>query len=199
MASYNSCSNPCFDGGCSVLLADGTSKNVQNVRKGDMVACIENRAAEVLCILKTYCKDNQAELVEFEGGLLVTPYHPIRVNGVWSFPCDINSAKIRACPAVYSFVLKEDSGHVMIINGVECVTLGHSYDEEVVRHPYFGTRKVVDDLKAMRGWDAGLVEVHTGCLVRDAKSGLVCGIRNHDYVEIATSTVVSPLCLEVSA
>jgi hypothetical protein len=35
----------------------------------------------------------------------------------------------------------------MVINGVECVTLGHGFtDNDVIAHPYFGTQKIIDDL-----------------------------------------------------
>ena len=30
----------------------------------------------------------------------------------------------------------------MTINNVECVTLGHGFQEPVVKHPFFGTEKV---------------------------------------------------------
>lgn len=66
----------------------------------------------------------------------------------------------------------------MIINGAECVTLAHGFTgDEVVEHPYFGTEKVLNDLRGMDGWENGLVVLRTGCLVRDAKSGLVTGLK----------------------
>ena len=78
--------------------------------------------------------------------LLITPYHPVRIGGVWRFPCELTLAQRRACTAVYSFVLRDE--HVMVVEGVECVTLAHGFeDNDVVRHAYFGTTRVVDDLK----------------------------------------------------
>jgi len=164
-------------------MADGTHKLVKDVVRGDKVATLGNKSVEVLCVLKTHCRGNQTELVEMDGGLLVTPFHPIRLGGKWYFPCDVEQPILRECPAVYSFALKEDSSdHVMIINGVECVTLGHNYvDDDVVRHPYFGTRKVVEDLRKMRGWERGVVELYSGgCMIRDPVTGLVCGLRHGD-------------------
>jgi hypothetical protein len=43
--------------------------------------------------------------------------------------------------------------HSMLIGGIECVTLDHG------RHPYFGSQLVIEDLKQMRGWGAGFVEL----------------------------------------
>ena len=45
--------------------------------------------ARVLCVLRTQCTNNLAYLVELSNNLLITPYHPVRVDGKWSFPCDI--------------------------------------------------------------------------------------------------------------
>ena len=57
----------------------------------------------------------------------------------------------------------------MIVNGMECVSLGHGLKEgEVVEHEYLGTEKVVEDLKKGEGWERGLVEV--GEFVRDEVS-----------------------------
>eukprot|EP00026_Physarum_polycephalum_P022809 Phypoly_transcript_27211.p1 GENE.Phypoly_transcript_27211~~Phypoly_transcript_27211.p1 ORF type:complete len:126 (+),score=19.26 Phypoly_transcript_27211:1-378(+) len=52
---------------------------------------------------------------------------------------------------------------------------------EVVSHAYFGTSRIVDDLRAMRGWHAGLVELFPAlcpggkCMIRDKETGVVCG------------------------
>ncbi len=172
MSSYNSRSNPCFHGSCMVQLADGTSAQVRDVTRGMLVRTPSGSAAEVLCVVKTLCP-GVAQLVRLEGGLLITPYHPVRVNGSWHFPCDLAPAEERACDAVYSFVLASE--HVMLIDGVQCVTLGHSFQEPIVAHPYFGSQQIVDDLRAMPGWRHGLVQFDGACMYKSAQSGLVCG------------------------
>ena len=68
------------------------------------------------------------------------------------------------------------SGHVVVINNVECVTLGHSFSGPVVAHPYFGSPAVISDLSKMAGWANGLVEFDAGCMIRDeVAGGLLCG------------------------
>jgi len=178
MSYYNSPSNPCFDGDCQVFMADGSQKKVKFVEKGDRVMTPNKNPAEVLCVVKTICRDQKAELVELQGGLLVTPYHPVRIDGKWNFPRDLGKVTERSCASVYSFVLKD--GHVMVINGVECVTLGHEFQDEVVQHNYFGSKRVIEDLQKSHGWSLGLVQFNSGCLVRDVKTGLVCGF--HDGI-----------------
>jgi hypothetical protein len=166
MAVYNTYYNPCFDGASTVLMENGELTHVKNVRKGDIVANPGGLASRVLCVVKTICSNNKTELVELEGGLKVTPYHPVRVNGKWCFPRDLGVTEERACPAVFSFVLEEN--HVMIISGTECVTLAHGFTgDRVVEHPYFGTRKVLRDLEKMQGWEDGLVELRSCFATRD--------------------------------
>jgi hypothetical protein len=120
-----------------------------------------------------------AQLVELEGGLLVTPWHPVwhvsrRVlpsatekatrlaevtEGAWTFPCEVPGALVvcRPCEAVFSFVIEnvQERASAMMINGVQCVTLGHGLREGKVQHPYFGTDAVLDDLRTTQGWNTG--------------------------------------------
>jgi hypothetical protein len=45
---------------------------------------------------------------------------------------------------IYNFVL--ETCHVIIVNGYECVTLGHNLAEPEIYHPYYGTNKITEDL-----------------------------------------------------
>jgi len=175
MSVYNRASNPCFAGHCQALMADGSQRPVAAIHRGDSVRTADGGVAQVLCVLETLCRDGKAFLVELPGNLLITPYHPVRVNGHWHFPCDLAPVFELPCDAVYSFVLSR--GHVMLVQGVECVGLGHNFSEPVVAHPFFGSRAVLDQLQTLDGWQQGHIQLHTGCLVRDATSGLVCAIQ----------------------
>jgi len=173
MSVYNSSSAPCFSGISLVQTPEGTKK-VENMKKGDFVCCGKGVISTVECVVKTTCDDNKTSLVDIDG-LLVTPYHPIKINEKWCFPCDIAEASERNCSAVYSFVL--GGRHSIIINDIECITLGHGVEDDIVAsHSYFGTDLVLSDLKNMRGWETGLVELQSGCLVRDEVSGLVTSL-----------------------
>jgi hypothetical protein len=62
----------------------------------------------------------------------------------------------------------------MIISDVECICLAHGFrDNEVVRHEYFGTLKVSDDLRKLPGWDLGLVTITPDFIKRDIESSRV--------------------------
>jgi len=175
MNVYHDSSVPCFAGDSTVLMADGSIKPVKEIHKGDSIRSIHGKDTTVHCVVKTHCQHEKTQLVQLEGGLLITPYHPVKIDSRWCFPCDISRPVEMYCPAVFSFVL--DTDHIMIINGVECITLGHGFD--AVRHPYFGTDCVLKDLNKMSGWDVGLVELRSGCMVHDENTGLVSGMRQN--------------------
>ena len=44
-----------------------------------------------------------------------------------------------------------DEGHTIWINDVECVTLGHGLQDDIVRHSYYGSKRVVEDLRMLDG------------------------------------------------
>jgi hypothetical protein len=94
-----------------------------------------------------------------------------------------------SCESIFTFVLNKESSHIMTINGVECVTLGHNFQEEVVRHSFFGTDLILNEMKKMIGWEEGLIELPNAetAFVRASKSNLVCGFSNN-------SNVLSPGC-----
>lgn len=175
MSTYYCSGNPCFHGDCVTRMADGSYQKVRFISKGDQVMTPSGKAAEVICVVKTLCVRGVAELVELQGGLVITPYHPVRLEGKWHFPCSLGEIKKRPCDAVYSFVLRGDP--IMVINEVPCVTLGHNFQEDVVKHPYFGSQRIIEDLKKMYGWNSGLILLEQGCVIRDSKTGLICGLR----------------------
>lgn len=193
MSAYNCSSNPCFAGSCLVQMADGSERQVRQVRKGDQVAVPGGAKATVVCVLKTLTDGGFTPLVRL-GDLVVTPYHPLRVDATWVFPCSLAPVSLTECDAVYSFVLA--SGHIMSISGYDCVSLGHGFTAKTVAHPYFGSKQVVNDLSAMAGWGKGLVELRTGCLLRDSVTGLVCGLSlKSPLATLPTSSPSHPLQL----
>eukprot|EP00005_Dracoamoeba_jomungandri_P008445 CAMPEP_0174262642 /NCGR_PEP_ID=MMETSP0439-20130205/14309_1 /TAXON_ID=0 /ORGANISM="Stereomyxa ramosa, Strain Chinc5" /LENGTH=592 /DNA_ID=CAMNT_0015347469 /DNA_START=183 /DNA_END=1961 /DNA_ORIENTATION=+ len=172
MSVYNCSSAPCFHGSSLVLLPGSKTKRVDLLKKGDLVVTPDG-STEVVCVVKTVMESGEANLVRLEGGLLVTPWHPVLDhNGSWCFPSELQKPSVVPCPAVYSFVLKDQ--HVMSINGVFCVSLGHSFSEPKVKHDYFGSPLVISHLKAMRGWSQGLVLLSSSsCCLRDSSSSRV--------------------------
>lgn len=157
-------------------MAGNLKKKVKDIRKGDVVIspAVNGEQTKVICVIKTPCLNNEAFLVEFGNGLIITPYHPIRINTIWRFPCELQECTLKTCDFVYSFILEQ--GHSMEINGYECVTYAHHFeDSQVVKHPYFGTNKIIEDLKQMEGWEEGHVLLTNNPLVRHPNTHLVIG------------------------
>ncbi|CAF4943716.1 unnamed protein product [Rotaria sp. Silwood1] len=165
----------CFYGNCTVLLSNGLTKLVKDIRRGDVLRTPDGVEATVTYVVKIMCAKGKASMVTFDNGLIITPWHPIRIDGNWKFPHDIRHEQEIECQEMYNFVL--DQCHISIINGFECVTLGHHFKGEVIEHPYFGTAKVVDDLRAMDTLNTGFIELLPKSTVRDTKTRLVTGIR----------------------
>jgi len=175
MSRYNNYSGGCFSGGCQVKMANGDLRRVDSVKAGDYVySASSSKGAWVKCVVKFGIKQGQTGMVTLDGGLVVTPWHPVIKDGKWRFPNELAPTKNIACSEVYSFVLESGFSRV-VINDVECITLGHGLqDDPVASHEFWGTTRVIDALKAFCGWEMGRVEVPWGT-TRDQATGLVNG------------------------
>merc|ERR1711916_169617 len=150
---------------------DGSLKKVQQIQKGDKVMCPNGETAVVECVWVRKCKEGKTKAVNLNG-LHITPYHPIRDSkSRWNFPCSVQNTQNLECKEYFNFVLEK--GHIMIINGIECCTLGHGFDEEIVKHSYWGTQKVIDDLKKMKGYQKGYIDFTSGKFVNDPITNIV--------------------------
>jgi len=164
MSAYYNCHGGCFHGECNVLMDDDTLKTVQTLRPNDRI----KGGAIIQCVVKHKCKENKMKLSNYNG-LLITDYHPIRVQNEWVFPIDVDQGgnhKIFECEYVYNFVLSHN--HIMIVNGVECCTLAHGFStNEVIKHEYFGTNKIIEDLQKLSGWKNGVVTLNQNAFKRN--------------------------------
>jgi hypothetical protein len=96
-------------------------------------------------------------------------------------PCSLVSAPTEiSCEEVYNFAL--DQGHTVLVNNVECVTLGHGFQDDIVRHTYYGTQRVIEDLRRLDSEqnNSGIIEITEEALIRNRQTGLVSGLRPID-------------------
>ena len=192
MRTYHDASAPCFPAFCKVTMADGSLRRVDEVRKGDWVTVPDvsgagvGGVAPVECVVKTFTVNGHMHLVSLPGGLVVTPWHPVYIDGKWQFPMDLcESAACVPCNAVFSFVLGPPSnagvarGAAMLIDEVRCITLAHGLPgvDPVASHEFYGTERVVRDLRAVseRGYADGTVLLVEGCVLKDPSTGRACG------------------------
>lgn len=113
--------------------------------------------------------------------MIITAWHPIRHNQQWIMPCSLVSAPTEiSCEEIYNFAL--DQGHTILVNNVECVTLGHGFKDDVVRHDYYGTQQVIEDLHRLDSEQnhSGIIEITEELLMRNKQTGLVNGLRKLD-------------------
>lgn len=214
MAAFNNRDSGCFHGDCLVTLDNGKQKRVRDVRKGQVLF----GGHTVVCVLKTVCDvDGGLNLVHLPGGLIITPYHPMKITcsatGVskWIFPLNISPSKFTTCDAVYSFLIKANHFHnlgnqkltpvagnfakELLINNTPCVALAHGIvGDAVASHDFFGTETVVKSMMRCQGWEEGLVSIsqRLGCFKRDVASGRICDLvsdQQHGDSDIENFTV----------
>ena len=149
MAAYHNAQGGCFAGSSLCHLADGRRVPVGQLRKGDLLAAPTegDAAGRVLCVVRTACPTGTADMVMLgptgKGQCMLTPFHPVRIGNKWKFPKDLAAVEEVPCKAVFNLVL--DAGHIAMINGVSCVTLGHGLQEEV-RGTIMSSRSVAEIL-----------------------------------------------------
>ena len=193
LAAYNSPSGPCFDGHCTITLADNSTKMLKQLKKGDEIKSIDitNRdkicSAKIVCILETKIRTGVTTLVNMESGLIVTPWHPIKTAVGWQYPNDIGTPVMQTCESIFSLVL--DSYHVAIINNTPCICLAHNFTEGILNHAYYGTHKIIEDMEQMMGWKTGHIVVYDGCIVKSSNIA----------TKLVDNTIRTPAYLEVVA
>lgn len=176
MANFYNSSGVCFGGEAQVKLQNGKTVKIKNIKKDDLVQSGEYNYSKVICVMKTKIDKGETNLTNFANGLQLTPYHPVKIGDNFCFASEISNTITKAskCEAVYNFVLEEN--HCILMNGLQCLTLSHEIEKGVAKHNYFGTQKIVKDLKCIKGWEEGEVEVKEEWVKRGA-DGLVNSIK----------------------
>jgi hypothetical protein len=179
LAAVNSSAGPCFLGDGQVLMADGTTKRVDELYAGDLV----HGGHQVQCVIKTLV--THAMIVRLGDGIGCgfTEWHPVQIEGKWFHPNSLKTPVKTSTDAIYNFVLK--SGHTLTINGVITCTQGHEFEGPVIGHSYFGKRQagvrhIIDDLMKSPGWDTGYVIWKNVRVFYDPDTNMISGM-DADY------------------
>ena len=79
----------------------------------------------------------------------ITKYHPInRLKKHFEFAgTHQGSPDGSTCAPMYAILL-EKGVFGLVVEGLNCITLGHSIQNSIAAHPYFGTDLVRDDILA---------------------------------------------------
>jgi len=173
MAVFYNSGGGCFHGENRVLMADGSRKAIKDVNPEEQVWTPEG-PANVVCLVTIGSKRPAQTMVQINS-LCITPWHPIRLKagGPWIFPADHYLFGERLIQTVYNFVLNK--GHVVDVEGYECITLAHGFEEPVAKHDYFGTSAVLNDLAKQPGYFQGLPVYQNLVAKKDPGTGLIVG------------------------
>ena len=191
MSVYNNAGGGCCAEGSKVFMQDNTYKNVEDIRKGDKVVTYETfmdsqikfhekySTSEIECVIKTKCTDGLVTMVKL-GSLLVTPYHPIidivNYEKHWSYPVTKGKVETRMCPYMYSFVTKNKKS--LLVDRHIFATYGHHCkDQTIIQHDYFGTDKIIEDLKKFPSYQDGIVNLNQEQFIRDFDKNEIVGIQ----------------------
>lgn len=179
MARYRNSSGVCFAGSTAVELASGRITEIRKLKHG---SCVRTPlgSRKVAMVLKT--KVSSETLCRI-GSLLVTPWHPLSLDGKnWDFPANMSDTAVLYTGFIYSVLLQPDrrpDAHAIRVAGTWGVTLGHGITRgaDVRAHEFFG-----DYMRARMGLmkleDAGRKGVVKGRgIERDPMTGLVRGFR----------------------
>ena len=173
MASLYHSGGGCFHGENRVLMADGSRKAIKEINPEDQVWTPEG-PANVVCLVTIGSKRPAQTMVQINS-LCITPWHPIRLKagGPWVFPANYYLFGERLVQTVYNFVLNK--GHVVDVEGYECITLAHGFEEPVAKHDYFGTSAVLNDLAKQPGYFQGRPVYKNLVAKKDPATGIIVG------------------------
>jgi hypothetical protein len=180
MSTYYVQGGGCFDGKGKVKLYNPETdsiyyKRVEDIKQYDKIynEYSNKKYSEVTCVVK-FKITNGLKMCKIND-VYITPYHPIFHNNIWKFPIDIATPSDVIIDYVYDFVL--DSRHVVSINELELVTLGHNITySTVLHHEYFGD-KIIKDLQNLEGWKDGEIVLDSYEFIRDSNNR-VYGLKN---------------------
>jgi len=184
MASYNNASGGCCARGCRIQMADHTYKPVEQLVKGDKIVsvkvnmnksnCIYYTTSEIECVIETLCDRGKESMVTLDT-LKITPYHPVMNDTYeWRFPKSLGKVEEISCQSMFTFIT-QDRGCV-IIEAHIFATYGHYISGDVISHDYFGTNKVISDMKVFETYDRGYICLTKECFKR-GKNGRIRNIQ----------------------
>jgi hypothetical protein len=186
MRVYNNASGGCCAKGSIVLMADETYKKVEELKKGDEVYTYdsENRQrfskSRIECVVETNCPGG-TELLSTIGTLKITPYHPIihymAFQEKWKYPANMVAPSVIPCESMFTFVIENRKS--LIVEGFVFCTYGHGLTGDVISHDYFGTDKVINDIKKFNTYEYGHVLLEKTMFHRKNKT--VVNISSDDH------------------
>jgi len=168
-------SGGCWAPGSKVLMADGSHVAIEKLVRGSKVWTPSGSATVTYTLALGTKKISQA-MCNYEG-LWITPWHPVLRNATWVFPSSYTTIVDRIMPFVYNMILSSD--HIIKVDGVLTVTLGHGFKNGIVAHDFFGSRKaVLMAIEGLPGFDSGHVVFDDLRTTKNPITGAITGWYN---------------------
>lgn len=177
MATFNRADNGCWTGDSQILMSNGLYKDARLVSPGDSIVTLKDHNdpdSKIITTVKTVVittQDNSSvKLTLLPGGGKLTCWHPfMHDTGKWSFPVEkyMSNVGTYTCSKLYNLVLEDY--HVVIVGGTPCITLGHGFKDGNLNHPYFGTQKIINDLKRRPDYNTGFVNLTSSQFIRNGE------------------------------
>lgn len=179
MRVFNNPVGGCIANDCLITLANNTQIPLSQVKPQDQVLSYSGEGikttAKVVCIIETIITSGVRNMVTFDTGLKITPWHPVKLdfnpecnvniytdkNGFynnWVFPNNVCQPSDLSIKSIITLVL--NNYHIAIINGTPCIMMGHDFKTNVLAHPYYGSNLAIDDLKTHPSWQSGHITVN---------------------------------------
>ena len=171
MAAFHNQSGSCFAGHCLVLMANGSSKPISQIRRGDVVHTLHGPTI-VRYAIEFNIKAKSQPMCQI-GNLCITPWHPILENNVWIRPVDKVGYTDRLIQTVYNLIL--ENNHTINVEQHWCITLGHGQTTGILYHPFFASiKKVLGCLQQQPGFSDGR-PVYQNCVSTKDENNIVSG------------------------
>lgn len=174
MSHLNNRSGGCWGPNNFIDTVRGTIK-ISELRMDDLVKTKGGGVSRIRYIVK---HENTHYLIKI-GNLEITEWHPILIDNKWQFPINNLSNNNRVDHnrvdhnrvghnrvehnrvehnTVYNLVLEENSNHIIKVNGIYSICMGHNYNSSdiVLRHEFYGNySKVCTELEKCSGDEFG--------------------------------------------
>lgn len=191
MSHYVDNNSGCFASHCRIKLVNGSLIPLNKLTGDELVfQGVGVDGAKIKYIVQTEIEKGKKTMCKI-GNLIISEFHPISIFDAsntdnWIFPINIKTPKKYKMDCMYNIIL--ESGYWVEIEGIRCVSLGHqltefNYSNIILKHDYFGTLKVINDLEdfsratCLMPTVPKIIRIFDYEIQRDNQTNLVIGIK----------------------
>ena len=159
----------CFSGDSQVRMADGSTKMVCDLVKGDRVST-DRGTSVIVCKTMTWGTFMVYNVGHDGSSTWLTQYHPYAADYIALLDGEFRHPATKATrfvDRVYNLVTEHSA--VQFAGGEFAVTYGHGLTGGLVEHSFFGTGAIIRALKRLDpvGFDSGFVDMTNFKEIRD--------------------------------